>query len=71
MIDMLFRRTCNPSSEVTMPSIVIFPSGSARRNKAEISELFPAPVLPTSPTCNEFNFNYSPLYIKHIEVRNK
>ena len=29
------------------------PSGSDNRKTAEKIELFPAPVLPTMPTCNE------------------
>ena len=34
-----------------IPSIKISPVGSAILNSAAIRELFPAPVLPTIPTC--------------------
>lgn len=50
MMDMFWRRVCRPSSEVRNPSIIILPSGSASRNKAEIRVLLPAPVRPTMPT---------------------
>lgn len=50
MMDIFWRRVCRPMSDVRKPSIMILPSGSARRNKAEIRELLPAPVRPTMPT---------------------
>lgn len=50
MMDILWRRVCRPISEVRKPSIIMLPSGSASRNKAEIRELLPAPVRPTMPT---------------------
>lgn len=50
MMDIFWRRVCRPISEVRKPSIIILPSGSASRNKAEIRELLPAPVRPTMPT---------------------
>lgn len=49
-MDIFWRRVCRPIAEVRNPSITILPSGSASRNKAEIRELFPAPVRPTMPT---------------------
>ncbi len=50
MIDIFWRRSCRPISEVNTPSTKILPSGSIKRNSAEIRELFPAPVRPTIPT---------------------
>lgn len=50
MMDIFWRRVCRPISVVWKPSIIILPSGSASRNKAEIRELLPAPVRPTMPT---------------------
>lgn len=55
IMDILWRRVCSPISDVRKPSIVILPSGSASRNKAEIRELLPAPVRPTMPTYNRQN----------------
>lgn len=42
-------------SLVHIPSIMIFPSTSANRNRAAIIEDFPAPVRPTIPT---FSFGF-------------
>lgn len=50
MIDIFRRRSCKPISDVNTPSTKILPSGSVKRNSAEIRELFPAPVRPTIPT---------------------
>lgn len=50
MMDIFWRSVCRPISDVRKPSIIILPSGSASRNKAEIRVLFPAPVRPTMPT---------------------
>jgi len=49
MIVIFFRTSCRPTFKISIPSIIIFPDGSTRRNSIEISELFPAPVLPTIP----------------------
>lgn len=44
------RRLNKLISEMFIPATVIFPSSSSvRRNIAVINELFPAPVLPTTP----------------------
>lgn len=51
-MDIRWRRVCRPSCEVWNPSTRIWPSGSAKRNRADIRELFPAPVRPTMPICN-------------------
>lgn len=50
IIEIFFRKSWSPSSDVKYLSIQIFPSGSAKRKRAAIRELFPAPVLPTIPT---------------------
>mmetsp|Transcript_93825 Transcript_93825/g.254661 ORF Transcript_93825/g.254661 Transcript_93825/m.254661 type:complete len:272 (+) Transcript_93825:38-853(+) len=45
------RRVCSPMSEMSAPSIVILPASRGHmRNRACSSELFPAPVRPTTPT---------------------
>ena len=56
MMEMCLRRSWRPISCTLMPSMVIFPVGSTRRNSIVISELFPAPVLPTIPTCRKTGF---------------
>ena len=38
---------------VKISSIQILPSGSDNLKRAAMRELFPAPVLPTMPTCKE------------------
>ena len=50
IIDNLLRRSLSPISVMHTPSILITPSGSARRKNAEISDDLPAPVRPTIPT---------------------
>lgn len=41
---------CNPIFEISKPSIIILPlADSMMRNKARVSEDFPAPVRPTTP----------------------
>lgn len=53
MIDIFFLKSWSPISVVKILSIQILPSGSDNLKRAEMRELFPAPVLPTMPTCNE------------------
>lgn len=53
MIDIFFLKSCSPISVVKILSIQIFPSGSDNLKRAEMRELFPAPVLPTIPTYKE------------------
>lgn len=50
IMEIFFRKSWSPSSDVKYLSIQILPSGSAKRKRAAIRELFPAPVLPTIPT---------------------
>jgi len=45
------RKSCNPKSCISMLSIMILPSLKANLNNAPIKDDFPAPVLPTIPTC--------------------
>jgi hypothetical protein len=46
------RRVLSDKRLMSMPSIRMTPlSSSRRRNNTEASVLFPAPVLPTTPTC--------------------
>jgi len=51
MMEILDRKLCNPNSCISIPSIMILPSLKANLNKAKIKDDFPAPVLPTIPTC--------------------
>ena len=50
MMVSLERRSCNPMSAMSSPSMIIFPwVASMMRNKARVREDFPAPVRPTMP----------------------
>lgn len=49
MILIFERRSCKPIAFVSMPSMVIWPSGSVSRNSDPINDDFPAPVRPTMP----------------------
>ena len=51
IVEILLLRVCKPISVMVTPSISTKPSGSANRNKAAMRDDFPAPVLPTTPTC--------------------
>ena len=49
IIEMFFRKSCNPWFRMLTLSIRIFPVGSDSLNKAVINDDFPAPVRPTIP----------------------
>ena len=49
MTDILDLNFCNGISAVSIPSTIILPSRMPRRNMAANNEVFPAPVLPTTP----------------------
>jgi hypothetical protein len=49
MIAILDRKSWRPIDLLSMPSIIICPSGSASLNKEAISDDLPAPVRPTMP----------------------
>jgi len=51
MMEILDRKSLNSNSCISISSIMILPSLQANLNKAEIKDDFPAPVLPTIPTC--------------------
>ena len=51
IMDIFFLRSWSPISVVCTPSIFRPPVGSANRYSRAISDDFPAPVLPTMPTC--------------------
>lgn len=50
IIEIFFRKSCNPTDFVSTSSIRISPSIGANLNRAAINDDFPAPVLPTIPT---------------------
>lgn len=58
MIDIFFLKSWSPISVVKILSIQILPSGSDNLKRAEMRELFPAPVLPTMPTCKEIQARF-------------
>lgn len=68
MIDIFCRRRCRPISEVRKPSMLIFPSGSTSRNKADTRELLPAPVRPTMPTYRE-KCGFRSIYIGMYDLK--
>ena len=51
--DIFFLKLWSPAFPIRQRSTKSAPSGSDNRKTAEKIELFPAPVLPTMPTCNE------------------
>ena len=51
--DIFFLKSWSPILFVQIPSIQIPPSGSDNLKRAAVRELFPAPDLPTMPTCKE------------------
>lgn len=51
IIEIFFRKSEMFINFVSIPSIIIDPCVSARRNSAVIIEDFPAPVRPTMPIC--------------------
>lgn len=52
MMERLLLKSLREMSVIGTASIRMLPSGSASLNKAAISDDFPAPVLPTTPTWN-------------------
>ena len=55
-MERLLLKSLREMSVIGTASIRMLPSGSASLNKAAISDDFPAPVLPTTPTWNNVNF---------------
>ena len=53
MIDIFFLKLWSPACPIRQRSTQSEPSGSDNRKTAEKTELLPAPVFPTMPTCNE------------------
>ena len=53
MIDIFFLKSWSPILVIKILSIQTLPSGSDNLKRAAMKELFPAPVLPTMPTCEE------------------
>lgn len=51
---MCFLRSSRAMVPVSIPSISITPSTLANLNSAEMRDDFPAPVRPTTPTCDQF-----------------
>ncbi|KYN44470.1 hypothetical protein ALC56_01168 [Trachymyrmex septentrionalis] len=51
-MDILRRKSSKAIEPVSTPSISMIPSTFANRNNADMSDDFPAPVLPTIPTCH-------------------
>ena len=51
-MERLLLKSLREMSVIGTASIRMLPSGSASLNKAAISDDFPAPVLPTTPTWN-------------------
>ena len=52
-------RSYKPMCAMFMPSILMEPpAGSMMRNKDSVMEDLPAPVRPTTPTCNKINITW-------------
>lgn len=54
IIEMCLLRKFSPNVLVSTLSIVILPSVGANLKSADIRDDFPAPVLPTIPTCKSY-----------------